>query len=108
MPFYITDVLGGPSWSVGLLYAIFALVQIVGTPLLGWASDQYGRRPVMLISLAGTSCGYCFSALAPDYRYLLAARGMQGFFSSSLSVANAYIADVFPQAWDGVGVARPR
>ena len=97
MPFYITDVLGGPSWSVGLLYAIFAMVQIVGTPLLGWASDRYGRRPVMLISLAGTSCGYCLSALAFDYRLLLAARGLQGFFSSSLSVANAYIADIFPQ-----------
>ena len=97
MPFYITDVLSGPSWSVGLLYAIFATVQIVGTPLLGWASDKYGRRPVMLISLAGTCGGYTLSAAALDYRLLLAARGLQGFFSSSLSVANAYIADIFPQ-----------
>lgn len=52
----------------------------------------------MLVSLAGTSCGYVLSALALDYRWLLAARGMQGFFSSSLSVANAYIADIFPQS----------
>lgn len=97
MPFYITDVLRGPPWSVGCLYAIFAIVQIVGAPLLGWASDAWGRRPVMLISLLGTSGGYVLSALASDYRWLLAARGTQGFFSSSLSVANAYIADNFPQ-----------
>lgn len=32
MPFYITDVLHGPAWSVGCLYAVFASVQIVGTP----------------------------------------------------------------------------
>ena len=97
MPFYITDVLGGPSWSVGLLFAVFAVVQVVGTPLLGCASDRYGRRPVMLASLAGTSVGYCLSASALDYRFLLAARGLQGFFSSSLSVANAFIADICPQ-----------
>jgi len=98
MPFYITTVLGGPPWSVGCLYAIYASVQIVGTPLLGAASDRWGRRPVMIVSLAGTSGGYALSALAWDYRYLLAARGMQGFFSSSLSVANSYIADVLPQS----------
>jgi MFS family permease len=102
MPFYITEVLHGPPWSVGCLYAVFASVQIVGTPLLGWASDVYGRRPVLLISLAGTSSGYALSAIAPDFRWLLAARGLQGFFSSSLSVANAYIADTFP------GEDRPR
>ena len=77
MPFYITDVLHGPPWSVGFLYAGFASVQIVGTPLLGWASDLWGRRPVMLVSLAGTSAGYVLSAIAPDYQWLLAARGLQ-------------------------------
>ena len=86
MPFFITEVLHGPPWSVGCLYAIFASVQIFGTPLLGWASDVYGRRPLLLISLAGTSSGYILSALASDYRWLLFARGLRAARSRSLSL----------------------
>ena len=60
--------------QVGLLVAIYAAAQLVGAPVLGRLSDRYGRRPVLLISIAGNALGYVLLGLANSILMLFAAR----------------------------------
>ena len=54
LPYY-AGAYGASSFVVGLLTAAYALAQFVGAPFLGRLSDRYGRRPVLMISIAGTA-----------------------------------------------------
>ena len=57
--------------DIGLLYGLmlgsYALMQFVASPVLGALSDRYGRRPVLLLSLAGTLVDYLVMALSPAW-----------------------------------------
>ena len=53
LPFY-AETFGASPLSIGLLFAVFSLCQLVASPVLGDWSDRYGRRPVLILSLAGT------------------------------------------------------
>ena len=53
LPFY-AETFGASPVVVGLLFAVFSLCQLVAAPALGDLSDRYGRRPVLIFSLAGT------------------------------------------------------
>lgn len=76
---------------VGIL---FALGQFVFSPFIGMLSDKYGRRPILLISLAGLSVDYLLTALAPTIFILAIARLVGGIFGATISTANAYVADI--------------
>ncbi|MEM1038391.1 MAG: TCR/Tet family MFS transporter [Pseudomonadota bacterium] len=94
--------LGGGSLSesailYGVLVSAFALVQFCLGPFVGMLSDRYGRRPVLLISLGGLGIDYIILALAPNLAWLVIARILAGFFSATVSTANAYIADITPK-----------
>ena len=54
LPFYVQS-MGGSAEVVGLLLGTFAFTQMIATPILGRLSDRYGRRPVILASLAGNT-----------------------------------------------------
>lgn len=82
---------------IGLLSAVWAAAQFVGAPILGALSDRFGRRPVLLISLAGLGFDYLLMAFAPSLGWLFLGRTISGFTAAGMSVANAYIADVTPQ-----------
>ena len=75
---------------------IFALMQFVCMPIAGALSDAYGRRPVMLGSIAGLSLDYFLMALAPTIAVLYVGRAISGAFGATFSTANAYISDVSP------------
>jgi len=51
LPFY-AEQFGASGLTIGLLFGIFSLSQLVASPILGAASDRYGRRPVLIFSLA--------------------------------------------------------
>lgn len=78
------------AW-LGLAYG---LMQFVFSPVLGGLSDRYGRRPVLLLSLAGLGCDYIFMALAPTIAWLFVGRTIAGICGASFSTATAYIADI--------------
>ena len=61
---------------------------------MGAASDRLGRRPILLVSLAGSAVGMLGSAQAPTFRALLGWRFLLGAFSGTSATANAYIADI--------------
>lgn len=80
----------------GWLSATYAIMQFLCAPLLGALSDRYGRRPVLLMSVAGFCLDYIFLANAPTIAWLFVGRFFAGVTGASFSVATAYIADVTP------------
>lgn len=89
------DTSDATEWNT-LFGAIWGLMQFVCGPALGVLSDRVGRRPVLLISLAGLAADSFIMALAPNLTWLLVGRVLNGVTSSSLATANAYVADVTP------------
>ena len=91
---------GGDTRRAAEIYGVFAtawaLMQFVFSPLLGALSDRFGRRPVLLISMAGLGLDYILMALAPNLTWLFVGRVISGITAASFSTATAYIADVTP------------
>ena len=80
--------------QIGLLLAIYSVMQLFFSPILGRLSDRAGRRPILLISILG-SCGSQLGyALAPSFPWLVAARAFAGLCGANVTAAQAYIADV--------------
>ncbi len=84
----------GAAFTYGLLAAGFALAQFLFQPVAGALSDHFGRRPVMLIALAGIAVDHLIVALSPDLVWLAIARFVGGIFATTNATANAYIADI--------------
>nr|WP_235893747.1 MFS transporter [Limnobaculum xujianqingii] len=61
---------------IGIMTALYAAMQFVFAPVLGALSDNLGRRPVLLISLAGAAIDYVIMAFAPHLWMLLLGRAM--------------------------------
>jgi MFS transporter, DHA1 family, tetracycline resistance protein len=76
------------------LFAAFALAQFVFGPLVGNLSDRYGRRPLLLLAVAGLGFDYLLHALAPSLGWLFVGRVLAGICGASWVIANAYITDV--------------
>lgn len=80
----------------GLIAFLYASVQFVMGPVIGGLSDRFGRRPLLLASLAAFSVDYLVMAYAPTLGWLVAARVLAGLTGATFSTAYAYIADVTP------------
>jgi len=84
------------GWVVGLLMASFSLMQFLFLPLWGRLSDLFGRRPILLIGLAGSTLFYALFGLATQWQsltWLFVARIGAGIAGATISTAQAYIAD---------------
>jgi DHA1 family tetracycline resistance protein-like MFS transporter len=111
LPFY-ADNYGASPFVVGLLAGSYAAAQLIGAPVLGRLSDRHGRRPILLISIAGTAAGFLLLGLADPLGRALAgdspasttnvfilailflSRTLDGLTGGNISVAQAYITDV--------------
>lgn len=100
MPALIQELIQGSisqaSSYGGWLTFCFALMQFFFAPILGNLSDQYGRRPILLMSLFGFGINYLIIGFAPSMFWLFAGRIVAGITGASHTVAAAYIADVSP------------
>ncbi len=85
---------GQVSTTYGVILAAYAAMQFVFAPILGMLSDRYGRRPVMIVSLAGAAIDYLIMASTPALWVLVVGRIIAGITSANMSVAGAYIADI--------------
>lgn len=81
-------------FAAGWLIAVYSLMQLVFAPLWGRLSDDIGRRPVLLMCLAGSAMSYLLLAVAWRLEVLFLARVLAGVAGASIPVAQAYIADV--------------
>lgn len=91
---FFADSFGATEFQTGLLVSSYALMQMIGAPILGRLSDRYGRRPVFLISILGTFIGFLILGFANSLWWLFASRILSGLTAGNISVAQAYIADV--------------
>jgi DHA1 family tetracycline resistance protein-like MFS transporter len=80
----------------GVFIALWAGMQFLASPVIGSLSDQYGRRPVILLSCIGLACDYVLMAVAPDLWWLALGRMIAGITSSSFTTIFAYMADITP------------
>jgi len=97
MAFYAKR-MSAPDWMVGPLIASFAVAQLVSSPVWGKVSDRYGRRPAMLIGLAGSAVAYAIFGYATSLWMLFASRLVQGLGGGTTGVAQAYVADTMAPA----------
>jgi len=74
--------------------ASYSLMQFVFAPLWGRLSDRWGRRPLLLFSIAMTSVAFLMYALAPTFGWLVASRLFAGAATGNIGIAMAYVADV--------------
>lgn len=93
LPFY-AEHYGATPAQVGLLMAVFSCTQFVAAPVWGRLSDRVGRRPVLLVTLAGLAASYVWLAFADGLVMLFAARAVGGVMAGNIGVAFAYAADV--------------
>ena len=78
----------------GWLLFLYAFMQFIFAPILGGLSDQYGRRPILLIALLGLGLDNFLLAFAPNLSWLVIGRIIAGICGASFSAAGAYIADI--------------
>nr|WP_317631243.1 TCR/Tet family MFS transporter [uncultured Flavobacterium sp.] len=78
----------------GWLSFAYAITQFIFAPIIGNLSDQFGRRPIILLSLLFFAIDYVFLAIAPTIAWLFVGRIIAGFTGASISTASAYIADI--------------
>jgi MFS transporter, DHA1 family, tetracycline resistance protein len=105
LPFVIEDY-GAPEWVYGLMLTLYSAFQFVGSPILGAMSDRRGRKPILLISQAGTLLSWVifFAALflpnVPLWGFALPvwiialSRILDGVTGGNISVTNAYVSDI--------------
>ena len=98
--FRVTPLSWSPSTGLimlGWLQAIYPLCIFLAAPILGQLSDRVGRRPVLALSIAGTSIGYIIFAIGISTKnlpLLFFGRALDGLTGGNLAVAQASIGDV--------------
>lgn len=93
LPFFAQD-FGATPATVGVLISVYAVCALFAGPLLGRASDRYGRKPVLLVSQAGSLLGFVMLAMAPSLLWLFLGRALDGLTAGNVPTARAYISDV--------------
>ncbi|WP_239014100.1 MFS transporter [Archangium violaceum] len=96
LPFYVQS-MGGSARTVGVLLGCFSFTQLLATPVLGRFSDRYGRRPIILFSLAANAVAMGLFALASYERMLpllFASRILAGATAGNLAACQASLADI--------------
>src|SRR6185295_9815900 len=99
LPILVGQYTANPSEQAawyGWIMAAYAAMQFICAPFIGALSDHFGRRPLLLITVAGLALHYFLIAVAPSIWVLLFARLLGGVTGASFSVVNAYLADISP------------
>lgn len=103
---FVVKTYGAPQWVFGLLLSLYSTFQFIGAPLLGSMSDTRGRKPILIISQAGTLLSWIVFIIAlnlPEYSIfgitiplivIGFSRILDGITGGNVSVTNAYVADV--------------
>lgn len=93
LPYYASS-FGATPEVIGLILGANALAQLVGTPIIGRLSDRFGRKPMLLLSLASTVIGFLLLGFARSLRMIFISRVVDGLFGGNISLAQAYVSDI--------------
>ena len=92
LPFYALH-FGASPLVATLLVSIYAVCSLISTPIIGKLSDQYGRKPLLMYSQAGTCAGFLVLAFSSSLWMVFIGRILPGISAGNLSIAQAYISD---------------
>jgi MFS transporter, DHA1 family, tetracycline resistance protein len=92
IPYYVAEFSSGAS-MVGILSALYAIGQFFCTPIIGRLSDRYGRKPLLLLCIAGSVCGYSLLGFADSLWMLVAGKCVGGLLGATVSLAYIYTSD---------------
>ncbi len=95
LPFFAAEYHVTPL-VVGLLLSANAMFGLVFGPILGWLSDKYGRKPFLLLSMAGTCTGFMILAFSTSLEMLFLSRIIDGIFGGVFPITKAVIGDIVP------------
>jgi len=93
LPFFIAEFNASPA-IIGFLLSSNAIFGFIFGPILSKLSDNYGRKPMMLISLGGTFLGFTILIISNNIIVLLISRIIDGIFSGQFPIARAIIGDI--------------
>ena len=85
---------GASFFELAVLGSIYSFMQFFFSPIWGRLSDQVGRRPILLMSLLGSTISYFLFAASTHLYFLIFSRALAGIFAANISTAQAYIADI--------------
>lgn len=85
--------LGEASATGGWLLFVYAIMQFLCAPIIGGLSDRFGRRPILLVTLAALGLDYAMMAFAPTLAWLFVGRAISGVMGATWAAANACVAD---------------
>jgi MFS transporter, DHA1 family, multidrug resistance protein len=104
IPFYAEEIGASPT-ELGLLMAVYSLMQFLFAPMWGRISDRIGRKPVIMIGILGLSLSFFLMAISTQLWMLFAARIIGGFLSSAnMPTVMAYVADITSEEDRGKGM----
>ncbi len=89
----------------GILGSLYSFLQFLCAPFLGSLSDRIGRKPILVLSVAGLAISYVMWFFAGSFLMLVAARILGGIMSGNISTATAVVADVTDERTRGKGMA---
>jgi multidrug resistance protein len=93
LPFY-AEFYGASATVLGMLLTSYAAMQFLFAPIWGRISDRIGRRPVLILTILGSSFALLILGMANSLFWLFVARILGGVFGANISVATAYVTDV--------------
>ncbi|MEM1113618.1 MAG: MFS transporter [Pseudomonadota bacterium] len=93
LAYYVIQ-LGGTPELATLCMALYPLGMLISTPVLGRLSDYYGRRPILMISMAGAVLGYTLLGFANSVWIVALSRLVSGLMSGNIAAAQAYMTDI--------------
>lgn len=91
---FLSPELGADKMDIALIIVTYAVCAGISGPVWGRLSDAIGRKPVIMICLAGAACAYLMLGLASQLWMVFAARGFAGLMAGNFGVASAMIADI--------------
>jgi MFS family permease len=87
------ETFGASPLVATLLVSCYAACSLISTPVIGKLSDRYGRRPLLLVSQAGTCAGFLMLGSSTSLWMVFVGRILDGITAGNLSIAQAYISD---------------
>ncbi len=93
LPVYVES-FGVSAFAVTMLVSVFSLFSFLSAPILGALSDKYGRRPILMASIASTGLGWMIFAAAKSLPMLALGRIIDGMAAGNFSTAQSAISDI--------------
>lgn len=84
---------GASAFTATLIVSSYAICSLISSPILGRLSDRYGRRRLLLVSQAGTLCGFLVLGFAGSLWMVFLGRILDGITAGNLTLAQAYVSD---------------